>query len=481
MRRIAATFLAIITAMVDVPAAVAQDEPSPPDPIAAAAEGADTVGVVRGNTLLLRASNRAGPADVTVAFGRPGDLVLTGDWNGGGIDTPGVRRGNVFYLRNSLTSGRAQISFTYGRATDTPVAGAWGIATGAPGPPELQVRTVVSGLTIPWGIGFTPDGTMLFTERHGVLRARRPDGRVRTVAVDLGDLFASGETGLMGIVVDPGFASNRRFYTCQGHAGPQVQVIAWTMNATFSAATRVADPLVGGIPATTGRHGGCRLRFGPDGYLWIATGDAAIGSAPQSLTSLGGKVLRVDPATGAGVASNPFAGSANANTRRIYTYGHRNVQGLARRPGTSQMWSVEHGPSVNDEINRLVAGGNYGWDPVPGYNEAVPMTDRVKHPDAVRAKWSSGAPTLATSGAIFLEGDQWGSWEGRLAVATLKDSTLRVFAFTSRGRFVDQVVVPELDGTFGRLRTPMLGPDGALYVSTANGGGTDRILRIVAS
>ena len=171
----------------------------------------------------------------------------------------------------------------------------------------------------------------------------------------------------MGIVVDPSFASNRRFYTCQGHTGPEVQVIAWTINSAYTEATRVADPLVGDIPASSGRHGGCRLRFGPEGYLWIATGDAATGTVPQDLTSLGGKVLRVDASTGAGVPANPFTSSP-----LVYTYGHRNVQGLALRPGTSQMWSVEHGPSVDDEINLLAAGGNYGWNSVPGYNEGVP-------------------------------------------------------------------------------------------------------------
>ena len=349
---------------------------------------------------------------------------------------------------------------------------AQGVSASQIAPPDLRAATFVSGLSIPWDFAFTPDGTMLFTQRAGVLSGRLANGTVQTIGAEFGDLFARGETGLMGIVVDPDFTANRRFYTCQGHTGPEVQVIAWTLNAAYTQATRVADPLVGGIPATSGRHGGCRLRFGPEGYLWIATGDVASGTVPQDLTSLGGKVLRVDASTGAGAPTNPFAPS------RVYTYGHRNVQGLALRPDTSQMWSVEHGPSVDDEINRLVAGRNYGWDPVPGYNEGVSMTDLVKFPDAVEAKWSSGSPTLATSGGIFLEGEQWGVWEGRLAVATLRDSKLRLFEFTPEGAFVSQVVVAELDGTFGRLRTPMMGPDGALYVSTSNGGGNDRILRL---
>ena len=338
--------------------------------------------------------------------------------------------------------------------------------------PELSVTTLVSGLTIPWDLAFTPDGTMLFTERSGVLSSRATDGTVRTVTADFGDLYVMGESGLMAIIVDPGFASNRRFYTCQARTKSQADVIAWTIDDTYTMATRVSDPLVGDIPAAA-RHSGCRLRFGPDGYLWIATGDASAGTAPQDLSSLGGKILRVDASTGGGAPDNPFPQSP-----LIYTYGHRNVQGLALRPGTGQMWSVEHGPSVDDEINLLVRGANYGWDPLPGYDERVPMTDLVKFPDATVARWSSGYPTLATSGGIFLEGSQWEDWEGRLAVASLKNRSLRVFEFDSEGTLLSEVVVPELDGTYGRLRTPMLGPDGALYVTTSNGGGADQIIRV---
>ena len=337
--------------------------------------------------------------------------------------------------------------------------------------PKLSVTTLISGVSIPWDMAFTPDGTMLFTRRSGVMSSRLTNGTVQAVTADLADLYASGEAGLMAIVVDPGFTSSRRFYTCQNHTGSELQVIAWTINADYTTAIRVADPLVGDIPAAN-YHSGCRLRFGPDGYLWIATGDARTGTVPQDLTSLGGKILRVNASTGTAAPGNPFTSS------RVYTYGHRNLQGLALRPGTQQMWSVEHGPTVDDEINLLTSGGNYGWDPVPDYNQAVPMTDLVKFPDAIEAKWSSGTRTLATSGGIFLDGDDWDEWEGRLVVATLQTQSLRVFEFTNDGTFVSQVVVPELGETYGRLRTPMLGPDGALYVTTSNGGGRDRILRV---
>ena len=340
------------------------------------------------------------------------------------------------------------------------------------GGPDIDVDVLVDGLSVPWDLDFTPDETMLFTQRSGILSARLTDGTVQIVTADFSDFRALGEGGFMAILVDPNFNANRRFYTCQTHFSPrEVQVIAWTINTDYTEATRVSDPLVGGIPGG-GRHSGCRLRFGPSGYLWIATGDGVNGTNSQDLASLGGKVLRVNASTGTGAPGNPFTSAP-----LVYTYGHRNVQGLARRPVSCQMWSVEHGPHVDDEINLLASGSNYGWDPVPGYNESVSMTDLTKYPDAVEAKWSSGSPTLATSGGIFLEGSHWGNWEGRFAVASLKDSTLRIFEFANDGAFVNQVVVTELDGTYGRLRTPMMGPDGALFVTTSNGS-NDKILRV---
>ena len=353
--------------------------------------------------------------------------------------------------------------------------------------PELTVTEIVTGLSHPWGIDFTPDGTMLFTQRAGVLNARLTDGTVKRVAADLGDLLVDGFAGLQALAVDPDFTTNRRFYTLQGHAGREMQVIAWTIDADYDEATRVVDPLVKGIPIGPGPwHSGGRLLFGPEGYLWIATGDGRVVTGAQDLTSLGGKVLRVDPRTGAGAPGNPFGASSP-----VYAYGFRNPQGLALRLGTDQMWLVEHGPKHDDEINLLAPGGNYGWDPIPDdgtlvfydYSDeaGVPMTDLAKFPSARQARWSSGFPTLATSGAVFLDGPQWGEWEGRLAVATLKTKSLRVFEFTEQGDFAGQIVVPELDGSQGRLRTPVLGPDGSLYIATSNRPGLDRIVRVSAN
>ena len=286
-------------------------------------------------------------------------------------------------------------------------------------PPQLQVTTMVSGLGLPWDVTFAPDGRMFFTERAGRIRVRHPDGTVRRLEADLADLWAVGEVGLMGIHVDPAFNQNRRLYTCQGHqsgGAHDIRIVPWVLSADGQSLAR-RPAIVTGIPATSGSHGGCRLRFGLDQSLWIGTGDATTGTNPQDLTSLGGKILRVNRVTGEGVDGNPFASSTNANTRRVLSYGHRNVQGIARR-GDGTMWTVEHGTGRDDEINRGIRG-NFGWDPVPGYNEGRPMTDLDKFPNAVRAAWSSGVPTLATSGAAWLDrlavGDLGGPPRGRHA------------------------------------------------------------------
>lgn len=338
--------------------------------------------------------------------------------------------------------------------------------------PTLFVSPIVTGLDHPWDVGIASDGTMFFTERPGRLWVFPRNGTAHPLNADMSDLWVSGETGLMGVEPDPQFTSNRRVYTCQGttDSGDTVQVVAWQVDAGFTTATRVADPLVGGIDGTSGRHGGCQLRIDNAGALIVGTGDAAAGTNPQDTFALAGKTLRVDRFSGAGLPGNPFFNGGG--DPRVQTIGHRNVQGLALQPGTGTVWSVEHGPDRDDEINRITAGANYGWNPVPGYNETVPMTA----PGATPAAWSSGIPTLATSGATFLRGPDWGDWQGALAVSALKDSTLRIFSVS--GNTATLVATPAaLNGTHGRLRAAEMGPDGVLYLTTDNGA-TDKILAV---
>jgi glucose/arabinose dehydrogenase len=345
---------------------------------------------------------------------------------------------------------------------------------GGPQPtPDLFVRPVVGNLSQPWDIAFLPvePHSMLFTEKGGDISVFR-DGAKQIIHRPT-DVAVEGEGGMMGLAVDPRWGTNRFLYVCMLTAS-DVRVVRFTTTADLTGVTARAD-IVTGMPRSSGRHSGCRVRFGPDGQLWIATGDAAQGTHPQDLESLGGKVLRVGR-NGVPAPGNPALGG----DPRIYTYGHRNVQGLAFRPGTAQAFSVEHGPECNDEVNRLVAGANYGWDPVPGYNERVPMTDLAKFPSAREASWSSGCPTIAPSGATFLDGPQWEGWDGALALAVLKDRHLRVLFLDGSGDAVtfEQAVMNEFNT---RLRSAVQGPDGTLYVATDVGGGGGIIQQVIPS
>jgi glucose/arabinose dehydrogenase len=347
-----------------------------------------------------------------------------------------------------------------------------------PGPP-LTTTTVVSGLDHPWDVGFA-SGTMIYTERPGRISAF-VSGQKRLLAAP-SDVVQASEAGMMGLAIDPAFASNRYIYTCfastRGGPNNDVRVVRWKVDAGFTTLTDRTD-IVTGAPVNTsgqlGRHSGCRPRFDLGGRLWIGTGDAATGTVPQDPRSLGGKILRVNR-DGSAAAGNP----GGVLDPRIYSYGHRNTQGIAFRSTDGLGISTEHGPDRDDELNRLVTG-NFGWDPVfpggtPGYNEQVPMTDLRKFPSAVRAIWSSGTPTVAPSGATFLTGSRWKRWNGALAVAMLKGSRLLIVALDTQARITGTAVAITNQG---RLRSAVQGPDGNLYLTTDNGNGTDKILKVV--
>ena len=373
-----------------------------------------------------------------------------------------------------------------GADASTPEGGSSPAPTTAPDEaPPLEVSVLAEGFDHAWDVVQAPDGTLLVGERPGGLTAVRVGGGRQEVSADLGDLFAVGETGQMGLALSPDFAEDRRFYTCQGVAGAttEIQVIAWTMAPDWTAAERVG-PLVPGIPVNgeIGRHGGCRLVFGPEGALYVGTGDNAVGEYPQDRSTMAGKVLRVDPVTGEGLPDNPFADAGDGAARRIWTTGHRNVQGLAVRPGDDQVFAVEHGPDRDDEVNLLRPGADYGWDPSGeggGYDESVPMTDPAL-PGAVEAVWTSGMPTIAPSGASFVEGPEWGAYDGLLLVGVLKDTGVLALRLGADGTLVEQFRIPELEDTYGRIRAVRQGGDGALYLTTDNGDGQDRLLRVVA-
>ena len=340
--------------------------------------------------------------------------------------------------------------------------------------PELSVTTLLDGLDHPWDVVQAPDGTILTGQRSGGFVVRRSDGTTGPVTADLSDLYARSETGLMGIALARDFAQSRTLYTCQGFSSggvTDIRVISWAVDAGWTALTRTGT-VVSDLPVSTGRHGGCRILASEDGTLFIGTGDSATPGVPQDPNSLGGKVLHVN-ADGTPAAGNPNASSP------VYTLGHRNVQGLAVQPGTGRLYSVEQGTSVDDELNLLTPGGNYGYRPdrLPGtYDESVPMTDPSRVPGAIEAVWSSGNSTLATASAAFASGPQWGSWDGSVVIGGLKSKKLIFVRLSDDGRSIDAQTYG-LEEQYGRLRSVTPTATGSLLVTTDNGD-NDRVLLV---
>lgn len=344
-----------------------------------------------------------------------------------------------------------------------PTAGATAAFT-----PRLTDTVVQSGLSIPWDLAFAPDGRMFVTERMGtilVFEGGAPNAR-RLSSTTVTQMRAMGEAGLMGIALDPAFATNGRLYVCASRTDEgewRNQVLRY--RATGNALAFDGYVIRAGMGAAT-IHDGCRLRFGADGKLWITMGENGSGKLAQDPNALNGKVLRVET-DGSVPADNPMLPGA-ANRTAVYTMGNRNPQGLAIQPGTDAMFEVEHGATTYDEINLLKPGGNYGWPTQEGPGgTAKGFVDPL---------WSSGTMTLATSGGTFVSGPQWGDWSGSLFVCTLKEQDLRRFKVSGT------TVVPQeilFDQKYGRLRSPVLGPDGALYLTTSQGSG-DRIIRVTA-
>ncbi|ATY14825.1 glucose dehydrogenase [Amycolatopsis sp. AA4] len=358
-------------------------------------------------------------------------------------------------------------------------------APAKPEPDRFAVQEVADGLEHPWDVAFLPDGSLLVPQRPGKLALVR-DGRATAVRADFSDVLVQGEGGLMGLVLAADFATSREFTTCQTHQengrAADVRLVTWRLADDGTSAAKVRDLLTGLPVNPSGRHSGCRPTLAPDGALLVGTGDTARSTVAQDRHSLGGKVLRIDAKTGEPLPGNPFLSSPDPNERRIYTFGHRNVQGVAIRPGTGQVVTSEHGPAFDDEVNLLRPGGNYGWDPSKGgtdssYDESVPMTDTKRFPDAVRPLWTSGQVTEAISGDAFLTGKQWGANEGALVVVALKGQKLLLLHLDAAAKVTGVTLPAEFNDKFGRLRAARSGPDGSLYVTTSNGS-NDKVLRV---
>ncbi|MEA2652354.1 MAG: hypothetical protein QOI85_2075, partial [Chloroflexota bacterium] len=327
---------------------------------------------------------------------------------------------------------------------------------------------IQGGLDHPWDVAFADDGRMLVTERIGRVRvyASGEPGAQLLHTVTIPDVRAELESGLMGIAVH----DDTVFICASRDPGDdwKVELLRSTLAADGSLAPFEAVPI--GQTAGAARHQGCAVEVDASDHLWLTIGEANLpaGENPaQDPDRLNGKVLRVN-LDGSAPADNPFGNA-------VYSLGHRNPQGLTFAPDGA-VWEVEHGTDENDEVNLIQSGGNYGYPCFTGADTTGPIPDGCgPASDYLPPAWASGSPTLATSGARFLIGSTWGDWDGDLVVSTLKEADLRRFTVSADGELTLEETL--LDDRFGRLRAVVIGPDGALYVSTDNGN-DDRILRV---
>ncbi|PYS71779.1 MAG: sugar dehydrogenase [Acidobacteria bacterium] len=340
---------------------------------------------------------------------------------------------------------------------------------------SFRVETVIPNLEVVWSIVWAPDGRMLFTERPGRVRVFE-NGKLRPEPLFVvPDVEPRGESGLMSIALHPQFASNHWLYLSYAYNsnGQQVRVVRYRDTPAGLVDRKV---IIEGIPAAQ-FHAGCRLRFGPDGKLYITTGDATDRQIAQQLNSLGGKTLRLND-DGSVPSDNPFVAQQNARPE-IWTYGNRNGQGIDFQPGTNLLWETEHGPSGfdgpggGDEVNILERGKNYGW-PV--------IHHRATH-EGMESPILEYTPACAPASGVFYRGSQFPQFKGNFFFGCLVGE--RIIRVVTNGR---QVVNQEnlLERKYGRIRDVAEGPDGYIYFSTSNRDGRgspasddDRILRLV--
>ena len=327
------------------------------------------------------------------------------------------------------------------------------------GPVEVETTVVATGLEAPWDLVFTPNGEALVSERDSS-RLLSVDSSGNVEELQRLPENGTGEGGLLGIALSPNYESDGYIY-------------AYYTTDTDNRVTRFRvgedpEPILTGIPVLTYHNGG-RIAFGPDGNLYVGTGDAGDTSTSQDLNSLGGKILRITP-DGNVPADNPFPNSP------VYSYGHRNVQGLAWDEG-GQLYATEFGQNRYDEVNRIQPGGNYGWPEVEGEGGLFVSGEYI---DPI-ATWTTSE--ASPSGAEILKNGAIPQWEGNFFMAALRGQRLYRLALGPDGAVTEQEEL--LRGDAGRLRHVVQAPDGSLWVLTSNrdGRGTpiaddDRILRL---
>lgn len=338
---------------------------------------------------------------------------------------------------------------------------------------KYTIEPVVQNVFVPWSIVFTDNNRMLFSERKGTMRVVQDGTLSEKPLHTFSQVSTRSEEGLMGLALDPNYKENKFIYACYAYAkGNELvdKVVRLRDNGdSLSEETTIID----NIPAAQ-YHAGCRIAFGPDKKLYITTGEATDKNIAQDLSSLGGKILRIN-SDGSIPEDNPFKDSA------VYSYGHRNPQGITWSADGKVLISNEHGPSIfdgpagGDEINNIIAGANYGW----------PILSHDKKKEGYVSPLIQFTPAVAPGSALIYAGNIFPQWKGTLLFGGLKGEGVYVVSFTDN-TYSDVSSYEKLNINVGRVREVVQGPDGYIYFSTSNRdgrgsvrGNDDKIYRIV--
>ncbi|WP_394223108.1 PQQ-dependent sugar dehydrogenase [Alteromonas gracilis] len=331
---------------------------------------------------------------------------------------------------------------------------------------HIKVTTLAEGLEHPWGMAFLPNGDMLLTERVGGIQRLSKDGKLSGRLSNVPEVVAQNQGGMLDIAIDPDFASNNTIYFCyskasdaEGKSGSSSSVAKATLtntgledvNEIFS-----ADSIV-----DNGFHFGCRLVFDAEKQLYVAMGDRyKYMKEAQNTDNHFGKIVRINR-EGSAVKNNPFI---DGKAPEVFSYGHRNVQGLTVHPETGAVWAMEHGPKGGDEINILERGANYGWPVITygvDYSGAI-ISDKT-HMEGMKQPWVYWDPSIAPSGLTFYQGDMFKEWNGDVLVGSLKFTHLRRIKVED-GKPGEQFEY--VRDNHARIRDVEVGPDGAIYLLT---------------
>jgi len=331
---------------------------------------------------------------------------------------------------------------------------------------DFTATAITDQLKMPWSFAFLPGGDMLVTERGGTLQRLDPKTGALTAISGLPDVFYAGQGGLFDVALHPDFPAPPAVYftyaASMGEGGSTTRLARAQLNGNALEQWEVlytTEPV-----QDTRKHYGGRLLF-TDGYLYMTMGERGAADLAQQLDTDLGKVLRFR-ADGSVPDDNPFAATPGAR-RAIFTYGHRNPQGLARHPGTGEIWVAEHGPQGGDELNRLLPGANYGW-PVITYGEEYgggkigEGTARQGMEQPVHYY----VPSIATGGLAFYQGERFPGWNGDAFIGALRALHLNRLDFGPDGRATEHRLLSDLQL---RVRDVKQGPDGNLYVLSEQG------------